>query len=351
MKVALLCAGLFAGWVASAGADLPPLPTVPTLPTLPTLPLIPPPPPELPKLPQVPPPPPLPKAPPPPVAPLAPPTLPLGGGSGASSSGNATRTGSTAQAPTGSRSHQGARTAKRVSRLHFSRDWISRTGRKRARQTVLVFTLGRAGVVEFVVVQVSPDCHRVGRFRVVGRTGVNRVRFRGRIGHRMLGPGTYRITARTRSQKGRLVDTELVVVTRPDRRKISAARGANTCASAEGTGRSAAANSSIPGGPTAAQTSGSGSQGKADKQARPTERAHGVLSTRFAKNAVDVVKSVPLWLYALLGLAIVLLAVAALPLRAAPTRRGAWALAHHRGMVALAGAGTLLVATLAYTLH
>ena len=35
----------------------------------------------------------------------------------------------------------------------------------------------------------------MGRFRVHGRAGLNRVRFSGRVGRRMLGPGTYRIRA------------------------------------------------------------------------------------------------------------------------------------------------------------
>ena len=69
---------------------------------------------------------------------------------------------------------------------------------------------------------------------------------------------------------------------------------------------------------------------------------------------MDAVKSIPNLLFVLLGLAIALLAVAALPLRAAPTRRAAMALARHRGAVALAGTAVLAVAvamTVAYTLH
>ena len=66
--------------------------------------------------------------------------------------------------------------------------------------------------MEFVVIEIAPDCRRVGRFRVAGHPGINRVRFRGRIGGRPLGPGTYRIKARTVPRGRAVVDTELVVV-------------------------------------------------------------------------------------------------------------------------------------------
>jgi hypothetical protein len=54
--------------------------------------------------------------------------------------------------------------------------------------------------------------------------------------------------------------------------------------------------------------------------------------------------------FALLGLAIALLAFAALPLRATPNRQAAVVLAHRRGMIALAGAAALLAVTVAYAL-
>ena len=96
---------------------------------------------------------------------------------------------------------------------------------------MLVFRLGRAAPVEFMVVQVAPDCRRVGRFRVAGHPGVNRVRFRGRVGGRPLGPGTYRIKARTLPRGRAVVDTKFVVVERPERRVIVSSRGADACGS------------------------------------------------------------------------------------------------------------------------
>jgi hypothetical protein len=209
-----------------------------------------------------------------------------------------------------------------------------------------VFVLKKAGLVEFVLVEVAPDCRRVGRFRVAGHRGVNRVRFRGRVGRRVLRPGTYRITARMRRGPA-LVDTKLVVVVRANRQEIRTARNANTCSSTPN-GQSASSTGSGPGSSSAATTPTSGA--KAEKKARQS-RDHGVLGARFRNKAVNAVQSIPIWVFLLLGFAIVLLAVAALPLRAAPNRRAALALAHHRGTVALAGATALVAVTVAYTLH
>ena len=61
--------------------------------------------------------------------------------------------------------------------------------------------------------------------------------------------------------------------------------------------------------------------------------------------------SIPPWVYALLGLAIALLAVAALPIRATPSPRTAILLANRRALIALAGAAVLTAATIAYTLN
>ena len=109
------------------------------------------------------------------------------------SSNGSPNAGAGRQAP----AHQATTKPGAVHRLHFSRNWISRTGPRRSRRTMLVFRLGQAAPVEFMVVQVAPDCRRIGRFRVAGHPGVNRVRFRGHIGGRALDPGTYRIKART----------------------------------------------------------------------------------------------------------------------------------------------------------
>jgi hypothetical protein len=274
--------------------------------------------------------------------------LPVGGVSGGDSSFSNSG-GGTASPYTAPASSTASRPA-RVYRLRFSRDWISRTGPKKRRQTVLVFVLKKAALVEFVVIEVAPDCRRVGRFRVVGRRGVNRVRFRGRIGRRALGPGTYRIMARALPRGRALVDTKLVVVARPERDEISSGRRANACGSesrGQSTSSTASASASTPAKPTAARPPAT--EDKAEERATPSPDK-GVLGAKFTKRAVEAVKSIPLWLFALLGLAIAILAVAALPMRAAPSRRAAFALAHHRSAFAVAGAALLLVVMVAYTL-
>jgi hypothetical protein len=209
-----------------------------------------------------------------------------------------------------------------------------------------MFVLRRAAPVEFVVIQIAPDCRRIGRFLVTGRAGVNRVRFRGRIGRKVLAEGTYRITGRTLPRGRFVVETKLVIVSRPKRNEIASARSANACGSkVQGQSISSTSSPSKPAKPGAATA-----QGKAEKPAR-TSRSQGVLGARFTKKAVDVVKSIPLWLFALLGVAIALLAVAALPLKAAPTRGAAVALSRHRGMVAMCGAAVLATVMVTYVLH
>jgi len=221
----------------------------------------------------------------------------------------------------------------------------------KGRHTVLVFVLRRPALVEFIVMEIAPDCRRVGRFRAMGQQGVNRVRFRGRVGGRALGPGTYRIMARSVPGGRALVDTELVIVSSPESDEIAAGRSANACGSKSSgqSSSSSTASASTPAKPTAG-TPPTTEKGKTDDRAAPG-RDRGVLGANFTKIAVDAVKGIPLWVFILLGLAIAILAVAALPLKAAPTRRGASALAHHRGAVALTGAAVLLAVTVAYTLH
>jgi hypothetical protein len=336
LMLALATAGLFVGWVASAGANLPQLPQVPPPPKVPTLPLLPPPP----LVPQVPPVS-IPKV--PATPPVSHPSVPVhvGGlaGSYESASGGAQNARPSRAGPT------------KVYSLHFSRDWIARSGPKKGRQTILSFVLRRPMLVEFVVFQISPECRRLGRFRVQGRRGLNRVRFRGRIGRRVLGPGTDRIKARTVSGRRALAEKRLVVVSRVNKEEIAAARGADACATGRGgnTRSLGATGGSANGAGTSHHATGGAVNGKTSKP-RPS-RSHGVLGTRFTRNAVDAIKSIPLWLYVLLGLAIALLAVAALPLRVAPNGRTAGILAHRRGLIALTGAAALVAVTVSYALH
>ena len=174
---------------------------------------------------------------------------------------------------------------------------------------MLVFRLGRAAPVEFMVVQVAPDCRHIGRFRVAGHPGVNRVRFRGHIGGRALDPGTYRIKARTLPRGRAVVDTRFVVVERPERRVIASSRGADACGSTQDSQPSALPFSAFaPGKPRVAAAP---ARGKAVSHDRPS-RAHGVLGARFAQDAVGAFRTNPNLLFVLAGTGLLIAVVVAM---------------------------------------
>jgi hypothetical protein len=205
--------------------------------------------------------------------------------------------------------------------------------------------LRRPARVEFVVVQVSPACRRVGTFHVRGHRGLNRIRFDDRIGHHTLGPGTYRIIARRRGG-GRVIDTRFVVVQNAKHANLRAARNADTCSPGTDLASLSAA------GPTSTSTSAGTGDPKAGgpAAARPEKTSkstlhRGVLGARFTRKAVDAARGVPLWLYGLALLAIILLAAGAFLPKAAP-----------RGLatsmvVGMTGAAVLLIAMVAYVLY
>ena len=341
-----MAALLGAGWTASAGADLPPLPpppiTVPSL-TVPTV-TVPPvttppvttPPVTTPSVPQPP------QAPPPPIVPSVTlpavpshPPLPVGGGGQHGGAGGSAAAGSSTSTSQQQRAGAGLR---HVYRFHLARDWISRSGPSRQRRTMLVFTLRRATLVEFVVLEVSPGCRRVGRFRVQGRRGVNRIPLRTRVGRHSLSPGTYRFIARTLPGGRKVSDIRLVVVQHSSRREISAARTADAC-------RRAALSAASP---VRAITTAAGDRSlraRPEHASRPA-RHKGVLGARFARGAVAAAGDAQLLLYPLLAMAIALLAAAAVPRRYVRARL----LARHREVVAFAGAALLVAVTITYAL-
>ena len=116
-----------------------------------------------------------------------------------------------------------------ASRLRLARDWISYGGPQRQRRTTLLFVLRRPALVELVLRQVAPDCRRVGRLRVRGHRGVNRLRLRTRIGRHALAPGTYTVVARALPSGRTIGHARLIVVDRASKREIRAARGADSC--------------------------------------------------------------------------------------------------------------------------
>jgi hypothetical protein len=167
---------------------------------------------------------------------------------------------------------------------------------------MLIFVLRKSALVEFVVLEVAPDCRRVGRFRVRGHRGVNRVRVPARVGRKPLARGTYRVVARA-IPGGRTVGrARLVVVDRASRDEIRAARRADSCAQhssarASDAARPPAGALSVP--------------ARTKKSAPHPVRHHGVLGAKFAKGAFSAAEDVPLWVYVLLALAIALLGAAA----------------------------------------
>ncbi|MBA2569234.1 MAG: hypothetical protein H0V11_07800 [Actinobacteria bacterium] len=227
-------------------------------------------------------------------------------------------------------------------RLEIARPWISPSGPKAHRQTTLVLRLARSGMVEFVLTRIAPDCRVAGRFRVAGRAGLNRVRFGGRIGGRLLPAGTYRVTAqRVGPHGGAPVRVGLVIVGRPNPlpAEIAAAHASNVCAAVDRT------RESLASGPGA----GSGLRPSARNSESTFARAGGVLGAQFSK-AAEVVRAVPLFLFVVLALAIVLLGLAVLPSRAASNLRLQALLAYHRELVALAGTITLIGVAITYVI-
>ena len=228
-------------------------------------------------------------------------------------------------------------------RLKVVRAWISRSGPRAQRQTTFVFRLSRPATVELVVTRLAPDCRVVGKFRVAGGAGLNRVQFRGRIGRRVLRAGTYRVSARTLRPGGATpVRVQLVIVGQPNPLpgELAAARAANACASVDTRGGLSAEAEGT--GPTAnTPTDG-------DSESTLT-RLSDVLGVQFTR-AVDVVQGVPTFLFFVLGLAIALLGLAALPGRAAPTLWLHKVLAYHREKVALAGTVILIAAAITYVI-
>ncbi len=302
----LLIVALTGGWSASAAA-LPPVPPPPiTLPTV-TLPTVTVPPVTTPVVttpavttPTVPLPPPAPKVPskiPPALPP--PPPVPHGGtagGSGAPSAG-----GSTAEAGQGVRAET---SREQASRLRLARDWIARRGAGWERRTTVVFILRKPALVELDVREVAPNCRRVGRFQVRGHRGVNRLRFRSRLGRRPLGPGTYTVVARTLPAGQTVGRARFVVVDRASRAEIRAARRADSCAHVSNVGGSGSAQPPAGALPVRA----------APKSSRDPTRhrgALGALGAKFGKRALSAAGDVPLWIYALLAFAVGLLAAAA----------------------------------------
>jgi hypothetical protein len=242
--LALLAAGVVAGVVSaqavgqvglptislpSVSVPLPPPPPVPPVPVPPAPPVpVPPAPVPTPPTPPAPPTPalpaPLPSVPSPSAPPAAAPgsSVPAAGAPGQPGSAPvsipAAGTSSSATYYTAERRRQPAGQTRsqrraRVTRLNASPRRLDRTSKRRAIR--ITFRLTAPARVVFVVRGPAPSCEVVGRFSVRGRKGVNRVRFKGRVGRRTLGPGTYELAAHPAGQEQRTRRTVVMIGTQP----------------------------------------------------------------------------------------------------------------------------------------
>ena len=212
-----------------------------------------------------------------------------------------------------------------------------------------MIVLPAAGVVELRVTQVAPLCRAAGRIVVRGHAGRNVVRFRGRVGRRTLGPGTYRITPRLRG--GRELRSLLVVVVAgraPAPGEVASARAADACSTRGDANGSLISISRPIAAPALARSGGTrlAVAPPAAKKGHPT-RAGGVLGANFTQTLRDPTSVSPVILI-LLALAICLLGLAALPRSVVASPDLAEQLTHRRLELALAGTTTLLVVVLAY---
>jgi len=249
---------------------------------------------------------------------------------------------------------------KTVKRLRASRPYLARSGKASRRSVAISFWLSEPATVVFRIDEVAPDCRYVGKFIVRARAGRNVVRFYGRLRGRALALGTYRLTAHPRSQVAtRLAGVTVVIVNQPPGpAKIAAERARNTCP-----GRTPPSVRALVAAAAAATTgSGMASGGSTGEVAGVrtasadeksiASRAGGTLGSALggaAETVETAARAIPPVLFALAGLAVLLLALAAMPQPVRASRAGV-ALVHHRGTLALAGVGVLLASVLSFML-
>jgi len=224
---------------------------------------------------------------------------------------------------------------------------------------MLTFVLPHAGRVILTVNQVSPQCIGVGHLTVRGRSGLNRVRFSGRVHGQQLGPGTYRISIRTPSgQVVRRVTLVVVNGSAPSREELKSMRAANTCparteqsslissgsGSGSGSGSAAAAPAASSGSGQPPASSGASGSGLGVVAPTGPNVHSGVLGSSIQETA----RALHPLLIALLALSILLLAVASLPRYALTDPRMHDLLARHRVEIAGLGAAALVAVAVAF---
>jgi hypothetical protein len=211
----------------------------------------------------------------------------------------------------------------------------------------LIFTLSRAATVVFTVRQVSPICRIAERFNVKGHTGRNRVPVPVGANRLQLKPGTYRISAWTRT--GELIRRVTIVVVdgerAPSRDELAAARTLNVCAAAT---RFAAADISTGASnqPVQRELTPGTTPSASGPDSGTSSHSGAVLGTTVEKAA----RAIRPLLVALLTLAILLLGVASLPRMAMPEARTGDLLARHRMEIAGLGAAAFVAVVIAFLL-
>jgi hypothetical protein len=219
----------------------------------------------------------------------------------------------------------------------------------------------------FEVRQLSPECRSAGLLRVHGRAGVNRIRFSGRVGGRMLAPGTYELRARFRPS----VHVRVAILPRHAPAKTVATRlRTSTCAAAPaGTASStgtAVVATATTGGPPPSPSSGdagtgaedrasgvAGAEADADREASPPagpdHPGRGFLPALPTPDGALGTLLLALLITGI-GASMLLLGAAALPDTVGRRERLTTVVADRRLELALAGTATLLVVTIAYLL-
>ena len=205
-------------------------------------------------------------------------------------------------------------------------------------------------MVDLRVMQIAPLCRTVGRIVIRGHAGRNVVRFRGRVGGRILVPGTYRITPRLRTGV-ELRSLLLVVVAgrAPTPGEVASARATDACAAWNASGSARFAAWILrPIAPTLpAQSGGTKLEAGANASRPDLSRFGGILGANVAQALQDPTSVSPILLI-LLAIAICLLGLAALPRSVVASPMLAEQLTHRRLELALAGTTTLLAVILTY---
>jgi hypothetical protein len=224
-----------------------------------------------------------------------------------------------------------------VTGLRTPRPFVSFTGPKARRAAIIVFRLRHAARVRFTIVQVFPLCRVVGSFTVRGHAGVNRFRFNGRVHGKRLDPGTYQIGLRTK--RGRLLRVTIAVFKASGipHSAVVTARQRNVCGST-------AAFATFPGFTLQPPVEGHFATAGATSSRSNTDSSLGVGVTG-PQRVIQAIGKNPFALLAL-GLAVLLLGVAAVPQAATPGGRMGELLVRERPILALSGGAALAVAAI-----